>query len=581
MNENTSRTHYWILAVIILASLPIKWIAAQNMPYDIDIVPVLSRNVEYTIPPVGTLSSVAAYNFPMLEWLHLPLQTITGHVWWTIFLTLLIFNILSTFAAFCLADSMFDKRAGLAAATLFTFSEVGISSTYTAWAQLLLPGFFVMTLFFLWEWRRQENGIYLAAAGVIATATFMTHFSALLLYPAMFAFALITRAKWQWRWLIIGAVLVVMMFAPYMLFEVERDFIDLKAFVKQDVLVSPEVMAEYEVYKSGYRPPRDEASNVNTENSGRSQTVSHPEPPPRWQRAINYALSTPSLYIKSLNVAFRVGQAGFSDFPTALSFFLSLFSRFPMAFFWLACAMVVWQFVRRTPNPLPLNPPPQSIGEGDLNIQSIREQLVETPQGRFILLWGFLTLIILLMILTRTISNTTYLAGFSSIQVVMASYLFSLLPKKKWAVLATVFLLIGYAAVQSSERFLRLQAHDDDAFSPYNVSIYRHVEAAVDYIADDWQGNDTLTVSYDILPEISNLWWTPAWNSIDPSYRMGMNFDFLLSYHHGLTNLNTDAIGTVDNADYIIVYTPALERYLDDYEIKTFGAIVVMKEKGD
>jgi 4-amino-4-deoxy-L-arabinose transferase-like glycosyltransferase len=579
MNENKSRLSYLLLACIILVSLPIKFLAAQNMPYDIDIVPVLARNVDYTLTAVGTLSSVAAYNFPMLEWLHLPLQALTGNVWWTIFLTLLIFNILSTFATFCLADSMFDSRAGLAAATLFTFSEVGISSTYTAWAQLLLPGFFVMTVFFLWEWRKQEKGIYLAAVGLIATAAFMTHFSALLLYPAMLAFAVITKAKWQWRWLLVGATASLLMLMPYLLFEIDRDFVDLKAFVTQDVLVAPEVMAEYEIYKSGYRPPQDLSQ---TENTVPALISSRPEALPRWRRAINYVLSTPDLYLRSFNQAFRITYRGMDNaLPTWVASSLRGFNYFPMLFFWLSLLIAAFQLVRE----IRLVDVSEKKGitryaPTSRQISKIRSNLVETAIGRVLLLWFFLSVILVLMILTRSINNVTYLMGFSSIQLVMASLIFYLLPKKKWAVLVSVILLTAYASIQTSERFLRLQQHDDSVFSAYNVSIYRHIEAAVDFIAQDWQGDDSLTISYDILPEMSNLWWTGAWNSIDPSYRMGMNFDFLLTYHYGLTNLNTDPIGTAENADYIIIYSPALERYqLENYDIFTFGAIVVLKEK--
>lgn len=538
------------------------------MPFDIDIVPVLSRNVEYTFPPVGTLSSVAAYNFPMLEWLHWPAQALTGDTWWTFFLTLLIFNSLSSFAAFCLADSMFDKRAGLVAASLFTFSEVGISSSYTAWAQLLLPGFFVMTVFFLWEWCRQAKGIYLAGAGVIATAAFMTHFSALLLYPSMLAFALLTGAKWQWRWLLGGAIVVLLLFLPYLRFEIERDFVDLKAFVTQEVLVDPETMAQYEVYKPGYRP----AQSVSVqENSSSSQTVLRPEVLPRWRRALDYALNTPFWYVESLNQAFRVGQAGFGTLPAWIAALLNGLRSIPMLFFWGGLLVAGVQFVKK------LRDPAGAIDHVPTKIQQI---LVHTASGRVILLWVFLSLILLLMILTRTIDNASYLMGFSSIQLVMLSAIFYWLPRKKWAVLAAGIVLLSYATIQSSERFLRLNQHDDTVFSAYNVSIYRHIEAAVDYIAQDWQGGATLTVSYDILPEMPNLWWTPAWHSIDPAYRMGMNFDFLLAYHYGLSNRNTDPIGTVERSDYTIIYSPALARYaLEDYEIHRFGAIVVLKSK--
>ncbi|MEO1163280.1 MAG: glycosyltransferase family 39 protein, partial [Chloroflexota bacterium] len=197
---------HWTIWLVIALSAPAKLIAAINMPWDIDIVPVVERNVQYTLTPIGTLSSVAAYNLPMLEWMHLPAQWLTGNVWWTIVLTLMVFNALGTLAVYALSIDLFDdKRAALVSAVFFTLSEVGVSSTYTAWAQLLLPTYFVLVTLCLWWWYQREQGIWLALAGILATAAFMTHFSALLLYPAMLVFALLVRAKWQWGWLIAGA----------------------------------------------------------------------------------------------------------------------------------------------------------------------------------------------------------------------------------------------------------------------------------------------------------------------------------------------------------------------------------------
>jgi len=72
-----------------------------------------------------------------------------------------------------------------------------------------------------------------------------------------------------------------------------------------------------------------------------------------------------------------------------------------------------------------------------------------------------------------------------------------------------------------------------------------------------------------------------AWNSVDQGYRMGMSYDFLLAYQHGLTNRNQDALGLAEDADYVVVYLPGLVRYDSNrYEMHSFGAIVVLKPHG-
>lgn len=589
------RQHGLFLFILII-SVPIKLATAQNMPWDIDIVPVVSRNVEYLIPPVGTLSSVAAYNLPMLQWLHLPAQWLTGDVWWTIFFSMLTFNLLGTSALYGLGLSMFNKRVALVATVLFTFSEVSVSSSYTAWAQLLLPSFFAMLMLSLWLWIKCEQGFYLALAGVIATAAFMTHFSALLLYPAMLLVAILAGAKWQWRWLVIGAGIVMLMFAPYMLVQIDRDFIDLKAFLSQEVLVDEATFVEYETYKPGYTAPVEalpeivpvieESPNPEpvivataisitdspaTEIPIQATAVAETPTPsvqnqvrPRWLRAVDYALEAPNWYWRAMTLAFTHGHRGIDQATPVVSSLVDMFFLLPLLMLCLSVLVALWQFGR------------------DLSQRkNIRETLKETESGRLLLLVIFLSVMIVLMILTRTIDNSSYWMGNISIQFLIASYAVTMLPNTRATIIGIVVGLLVYMGIQNTERSLRLLQHDNDSFSSYNVSIYRHVESAVDYIADDWTGDDTLTVSYDILQDVPNLWWVGAWNSIDPFYTMGMNYDFLLSYHHGLENTNTDPIGTVDNADYIVVYTPSLDNYdLDDYTLAQFGSIVVLKPKG-
>lgn len=546
-----------LFILILLLSIPIKFATAQNMPWDIDIVPVVSRNVEYLIPPVGTLSSVAAYNFPMLEWLHLPAQWLTGDVWWTIFLTMLIFNLLGTTALYALGLSMFNKRVAIVATVLFTFSEVGISSAYTAWAQLLLPGFFAMLMLCLWKWVHREEGFWLASAGVIATAAFMTHFSALLLYPVMLIFALVTRAKWQISWLIAGAIIVILMFAPYMLVQIERDFVDIKAFASQELLVTEDVLAQYEIYKPGYTAPIASSQTDSSTQAEAPQPETTPQLRPKWLRAIDYALEAPRWYWQAMTTAFATRTPGISQVAPALTPYTAIFLSIPKIMLVLSIITASIGYLRDFPQ---------------------NKSFTTTQSGRLLLLTGFLTVMIALMILTRTITNSSYWMGFMSIEYLIAAYAVSLLPDSRRMIILIFLGLLAYAGLQNTERTLRLIQHDDSQFSPYNVSIYRHVENTVGYIAEDWGGGENITVSYDILQDARHLWWTPAWSSIDPSYTMGMNFDFLLSYHHGLENSNSDPIGTVDNADYIILYTPSLENYnLDDYTVEQFGTIVVLK----
>jgi len=560
--------HGLLFALIFTLSLPIKLAAANNIPWEIDIVPVLSRTVEYGgLPPVGTLSSVAAYNMPMLQWLHAPALWLTGDAAISLVLTLLIFNWLGMLALFWVGSELFRPVAGLLAAALFAFSEVGVSSSYTAWAQLLLAGFYAMTFALLWAWRWYERGVFLALAGIVATAAFMTHFSAVLLYPAMLVFALLSRAKWQWRWLLAGMLVCVLMLAPYLVFEVGRDFADVRAFITQETLVDADVMDVYGQYKPGAQPAAESPESAETTTEAESPvpeaTVSQNRILAYVQRAIPQTWNS---FLSPLTVNTRALQAA----SEALASILRLGTPFLHLLFFASVIVAVLRYLAAARR------------------QGIFSALVEREAGRALLILAFMLTITAGFVLTRSQAQTTYWMGFLSLQILLIAYLFSgilgIVEERRTALLVVgagwLAAALILTALPAAERLARLAAHEDTVYSRYNVSLLRHVEAATDFIAADFasNGDDTLTVSYDIYPEMNNLWWVPAWSHVDPGYRMGMNFDFLLQLHHDLVNSNHDPIGTVEDFDYLVIYEPGLERHNSEaYEIHRFGAILVLK----
>lgn len=586
--------YVWLIAIIAL-SLPFKLMAAQNMVWDMDIVPVIVRGLTWleggAFPAYGTLSSVAAYNMPGLVWLHLPAMLITRDPFWVMVLTLLAFNIIATWYGYRIGAAMWHPLAGLLAAALFTFSETGISSAYTAWAQLLLPGFFVMTFYHLWQWIQHERGIYLAGAGIIATLAFMTHFTAVLLYPAMLIVALITRAKWQWRWLMGGAAICLLMFAPYLLFQIERDFVDLRAFFTQDNTIAPEVLAEYDYLKPESGPLPRPATDINQQPAIETlRLASHTTPmlaqstiPSRFERGLQFIASIPAQLIAALMLVFQFPAALFRDgwHGQAVWWHNGLVianGLLMLAFAW-ALLQAVYQSARAW----------MSYPHADartIDNPSRWAILRETAHGRALVLMVFLLVIVVGLIATGTPAwqNATYYTGIYSLQWVLVAYGLTRLPIHRRGVLIGVLVLvIGAVALWSTERVMRLAAHDDNAYSAYNAWLYRHIDAAVDWVAQDWQrtapADATMPViAYDIMPAMRHFWWVPAWHTVDPLYRMGMSYDVLLASQHGIENRNADAIGYATNPDYIITYNNLLDAYdLSRYTMQQIGPVVVFK----
>lgn len=571
----------WI-TLLFLSSLPVKLATARDMPFDIDYVPVLARGLDWlnggAFPAYGTLSSVSAYNMPMLVWLHLPALILTRDAFLSILLTMLVINLLTTCAIFGAGTRIFTPRTGFIAAALFTFSEIGISSSYTAWAQLLLPGFFAWTLWLIWEWYVQGRGLFLALAGVVAVAGVMTHFAAILLLPAMLIFAVITRASWQWRWLVAGIVGCLILLSPYLAFQTTRDFVDLRAFITQDSPISADVIAQYDYLKpgSGSLPSLSteaqpgvvvtEAATSNTSPSPELPTNTAPEAPPRWQRAITFLLSVPTQYFEAIALGFSYGAPALDTQIPILGTLLVGLNSLLHLIFWLTlvgCLLAIRterQFRRAYPNRV--HPP--LLGSHRASHTWLIMLLMLTVISGFIF--------------TRNIDQPTYFIGLQSWQWLIVGYGLSALPRLRPVTSALIGFVILLASLNTAERLTRLSRHDDSQHSLFNVSIYRHIAATTDAIADDWQGDDTITIQYDILPEIRNLWWVIPWHTVDPEYRMGWNFDFLLALHHDLHNTVTNPIGTAENPDYVIVYEPGLLRWdLSAYEQWQFGTIYLLK----
>ena len=204
----------------------------------------------------------------------------------------------------------------------------------------------------------------------------------------------------------------------------------------------------------------------------------------------------------------------------------------------------------------------------------------ESDAGRTLFVAGFGLFAAGLMIVLRA-GQYTYYYGLIGLIYLLIAYAWMEIWRHKH-LLGRLFvgLLIGLWLMGNvSDRLMSYQRHDDTVFTPFNTALYRHAETVVDIIAQDWGQSTPVTVSYDLLPELPNLWWLPAWGSIDPLYRMGAPYDVLLEMKYGLINRNTSPIGPTDNPDYLVIYTPALARYdVDTYtEIGRAGVTVVLK----
>ena len=551
---------FWLL---IAVSIAVKLLAAQLLVWEADYVPLLARNLTWldggAFPVVGTLSSVAAYNLPFLVWLQLPALLLTRHVPTVLIGTQLIFNLLATCAVYRLGKELIDERAGMVAALLFTYSQVGISSAYTAWAQLLLPGFCVFFVYCLYRWKVDGRASFVVLTWLVATAAFMTHFSAVLFYGVLAALWLILRLPWHTRGVVAGALLSAAMLTPYMAFQVEQDFADLRAFFTRSQRIDAQTMAQYAHLKpEAQRSPAD-APPANAQPA--------PEPArkdSRLQRGLQYALSLPGQLVTALRLPFQGGLRSLrAQVPPLAALDVALRAALETCF-WIGCGFAsarCWKDWRGN--------------------RAIPALLCKSVAGRVLLVMLVMLGLLagLLLVRATPAENASYYMSLLCLQYLVCAYgMRCLAAGRRLIPPVCLALVVIWASLNSLDRVLRVAGHDAELHSAHNMSLYRSIEAATAYIAADWDGGEALTISYDLLPELAHQWWIVPWHNVDPLYSMGMAYDYLLEATHGLTNRNDQPLGLATDADYVVTTQPGSIRYdTSTYQLERFGAVVVLK----
>ena len=574
------RASFLFLALIAF-SIAVKLQAAQLLAWEADYVPLIARGQAWLeggdFPVVGTLSSVAAFNMPFLVWLQLPALLITRDVSTVLIGTQLLLNLLATWLLFRLGSRLFGAGAGLIAAGLFTLSDVGISGAYTAWAQLQLPGFYIAFAYCLYRWKTEGRGWGAAATLIIATAAFMTHFSAILLYAVLLVLGLLLRLPRPRKGLALGVLVSALMLAPYLAFEARHDFVDLRAFFSQRNRISGATLAEYAHLKP-------EAQARVAQAPADSDAEAAPAPPaapaaePRIVRGLRWLTTIPWQFIAGLRLAFQGDLANLREHQPML-YALSNWLRILLeACFWLGLGQALLQFSRNWRAGLRALPAEQRQFQQSLQIA--RDELAASAAGRnlFLLLIALGIVGGLILVRAGPQQQPSYFTGLIGLQFLMCSYAIVALKRRRhWRNLLLISLVV-FIGLTPLDRFARVSRHDRAAHSPLNLGLYRNINEAAGWIAADWREGTAVTVAYDLFPEMSYQWWVVAWNRVDESYRIGMALDFLLESGYGLRNRNQDPAGGAERPDYIVTTAPGSLRYnLADYELAQFGALYLLK----
>lgn len=562
-------------ALMLLAGAALKVYSSQLMTWEVDYVPLIARGQAWLqggpFPAVGTLSSVAAFNMPFLVWMQIPALLISNNVKLVLLGTQLSVNLLTTCIIFRLGGEMFDRRAGLLAAALFTFSEVGIASAYTAWAQMQLPGFFALVALLLYRWKRE----YWAWAGaltlILATAAFMTHFSAVLLYAVIALMIIVLRLPVNRRAVQVGLLVSAVMLAPYLAYEARVNFVDLKAFFSRRNTISAEVLAEYDHLKPAPRIQQTAApASVDEGSTEETET--------RLERGIAWLIETPLQVIAGLRQVFNTDLGNLRGHQPLLHALFSLLRFLLEACFWLGIVHALYRCLQA-----PQSQRAASTANQRSLINSLRlrqNSLLGSPAGRnlFLLLFALLFIVGLVLARAEPDGQQSYYYALIGLQFLICAYgIHTLAARRKLQALAAALVLL-YAALGACDTVIRVANHDRARHSGQNLSLYSNMDDAAGWLASDWSGGSAITVSYDLLPELSQHWWVLPWSTVDESYRLGMAFDFLLASYYDLENSNRSPLGLAEDPDYVFTSPPGLQRYdLERFQVRRFGAIHLLK----
>ncbi len=585
MSEHSARWRNRILLfAILLISAAVKLYASQLLAWEADYAPLIARGQNWLeggpFPALGTLSSVAAYNMPFLVWMQIPALLFTRDAQVVLVGTQLAFNLLGTWLLFLLGSRIFSPGAGLIAAALFTFSETGISSAYTAWAQMQLPVFYVAFAYCLYLWKCEGRSWQVALSWIIGTAAFMTHFSAVLLYAALLLMWLLLRMPAPRRGLAVGLLVSAVMLAPYMSIQARSDFVDLRAFFTQRSRISPEALSEFAHLKPEARAAAEQAPLEGQESAPSGET--RQAEPSRFVRGITWLASIPLQLIQSMRLLFQGDLANLRAFQPSLYLLSQLLRALLEASFWFGIAHALLRCIRGWRADFRSRQTDQSRFQQGWRLA--REQIVSSPAGGnlFLLLLAFCIASGLALARAGPQQQPSYYTGLIGLQFLMCSYAIVSIAIQPWLRRALIILILISVALAPLDRIIRVSQHDRAAHTPLNLGLYMNINAVADWIASDRGQAGAVSISYDLFPEMAYQWWVVAWHSIDESYRIGMALDHLLASYHEIRNDNRNPAGLAERADYIVTSAPGAERYNPSrFERAELGAYYVLKPKAN
>lgn len=579
-----------LVLILFVISLAIKLYAAQDLIWDYDVVPVIGRGMGFfesgTFPAYGTLSSIGVFNMPGLVWMQMPVMVFSKDIPTILIVTQLFWNLIGTLAIFRLGRRLFNPTAAVIAAAVWTFSEFSITGSFTAWAQLHLPTFTALLLLFLYEWYETKSAQYFALAIITASGAFMIHFSAIMFYPLIFVFWLLIRPPLKIKGLLVGGFVSLILLSPYLSFQIEREFQDLKGFVSNKSQLSGAIMESVQHLKP------EAQLDLTTETFTETPVVEAPAPATTETRILRrlsalgqHIINLPLFILQGFITFLKPGSVVLEKHLGLLGWLFGLIQSVLLLILYAGMGWGFYQFLKQSR----LNWATQETGKRARLLQRFvfwQRQLSQTENGKIVSLslLGISYIVMLWLLKITPQTQSTYFIGLSAfVAVLLGVFLEKLRRKLPFQTRIQNQILVGVvvvmAVIGSAEPLTRIAFRDEMAMEPFNIWRYERIESVMAWIAADTEKSQ-IRISYDLLKDIPHFWWVAAFHAIDPAYRTGMAHDYLLKQQFQIMNENQSGDGLSENPDYIVVLASGMERYqAAEYEIHEDGIYRILKPK--
>ena len=561
LHENTfgkDKTHFTIWFWLALILIGIWWgLNPISYSWSADMVAVIKTVEQFSkhgvFPVKGILSSVAAYNMPGLVWLLLPASLIFSDPSWVSMATAIPLNLLAAFILYKLSSRLMHRNLALACAIIYCFSPLTFEWSRSLWAQHYLGAFYIFIVYLLAGWAIDRKVCYGATAIVFIAYATMIHFSSLVLLGAWGVVWLLWRPPIRFSRMLLALLVCAILLTPYLYFQMERDFQDLKAFVVGKSLINEHMTV----------PNRfvDNSANALSETvkSWGVSVVRAPKEllqllvanfvPIFWKvnalviffslhrclLGIMFFGGIAALFISSIRTITPYFRRLLYDRATAgFTGFVSLFDKKEQAH-WMMLTVIIVPLLAIA-----------LMGYG-------QRKSFALPFFPFQCIVGFL----LLQLVQSTLTSKAGLRRVASISI---------------AVLLGVILSSGFCAyILYANTGVHSRPLNEEKFLQKRIS---------DFIVSDMKSNGLkkISISYDVVEERQIWRFISKFHSIDAMYHVGMEFNYFLEKHSEVSLPQPVADGLRPDARYVIVFQEGVKRYdrskYIKYDFEQFAVLI-------